>query len=395
MTFTETQALRIAFVVTRANPIGGVQIHVRDLAVTLKSRGHEPTVVVGGGGPLIDVLRQAEVPVVVLPRLVVPIHPVSDFRALGDIRTALAEVKPDIIPVHSSKAGILGRIAAHRLGIPAVLTAHGWNFTPGISAVPAAAYRQIERLAGPLASRIITVSEFDRKLAIEANIAAAERIVTVYNGIPDIPASLRANPAAPTPRLLMVARFGPQKDHRTLLHALGGLKHQPWALDLVGEGPLSGEMQSLAASLGLGDRVRFLGQRLDVPEILAQAQISVLATNWEGFPLSILEAMRAGLPVVATAVAGVPESVVDGSTGYLVRRGDADALRERLQPLLVDPELRRRQGMAGRSSYERQFTLETFVDKTLEVYETILAERRGLRSSPRTSRPVQAATTSS
>ncbi|HKO84735.1 MAG TPA: glycosyltransferase, partial [Actinomycetota bacterium] len=162
--------------VTRANPIGGVQIHVRDLAVTLKSRGHEPTVIVGGGGPLIDVLRQAEVPVVVLPHLVVPIHPVSDFRALGDIRTALAEVRPDIIPVHSSKAGILGRIAAHRLGIPAVLTAHGWNFTPGISAVPAAAYRQIERLAGPLASRIITVSEFDRKLAIEANIAAAERI---------------------------------------------------------------------------------------------------------------------------------------------------------------------------------------------------------------------------
>ena len=284
-------------------------------------------------------------------------------------------MNPDIVTVHSSKAGILGRIAARGLSIPAILTAHGWSFTPGISALPAAAYRQIERLAGPLASRIITVSEFDRKLAIEANIAEANRIVTVYNGIPDVAPALRADAGAAPPRLVMVARFGPQKDHRTLLHALSGLQDLPWSLDLVGDGPLTAEMQSLGASHGLGDRVRFLGQRLDVPEILARAQISVLATNWEGFPLSILEAMRASLPVVATAVAGVPESVSDGETGYLVPRGDVATLRDRIRRLLLDPELRRRHGKAGRVAYERRFTLDTFVDRTVAVYEAALDGR--------------------
>jgi glycosyltransferase involved in cell wall biosynthesis len=377
--------LRIAFVVTRANPIGGAQIHIQDLAVTLQARGHAPTVILGGGGPLVDVLRGAGVPVLVLPHLVVPIHPFSDFRALGEIRSALARVNPDIVTVHSSKAGVLGRIAARRLGLPAIFTAHGWSFTPGISSLPAAAYRQIERLAGPLASRIITVSEFDRKLAIEAKVADASRIVTVYNGIPDISPSLRADAGATPPGLVMVARFGPQKDHRTLLDALSGLQDLPWTIDLVGEGPLASEMQALSAAHGLGDRVRFLGQRLDVPDILARAQISVLATNWEGFPLTILEAMRACLPVVATSVAGVPESVTDGVTGYLVPRGDAATLRDRLRQLLLDPELRRRQGKAGRLEYERRFTLETFVDRTVAVYEDALdgrSKRNDRRDAP-------------
>ncbi len=387
--------MRIAFVVTRANPIGGAQIHIRDLAVSLHAQGHAPTVILGGGGPLVDLLRGAGVPVVVLRHLTVPIRPLSDFRALQEIRSALVGASPEIVTVHSSKAGILGRIAARRLGIPVVLTAHGWSFTPGISAIPAAAYRLIERLAGPLATRIITVSEFDRQLAIAANIAEARRIVTVYNGIPDVPVSLRADAGGTPPRLVMVARFGPQKDHTTLLHALSGLGDLPWTLDLVGEGPLTTQMQALAASLGLGDRVRFLGQRLDVPEILAQAQVSILATNWEGFPLSILESMRASLPVVASAVAGVPESVVDGKTGYLVPRGDVEALRDRIKRLLLDPELRRRQGATGRSEFERRFTLETFVDKTVSVYRDILAERGGVRGIAASSGRARAASTAS
>ena len=92
--------MRIAFVVTRANPIGGAQIHIRDLAVTLKAQGHAPTIILGGGGPLVDVLREAEVPVLVLRHLIVPIRPLTDFRALREIRSALAEVGPDIVAVH-------------------------------------------------------------------------------------------------------------------------------------------------------------------------------------------------------------------------------------------------------------------------------------------------------
>jgi glycosyltransferase involved in cell wall biosynthesis len=366
--------LKIAYVVTRAEPIGGVQIHVRDLAVSLQAQGHTPTILTGGDGPFVDVLRATGIPVAILPNLTVPIHPIRDWRALREIHAALSDVRPQLIAVHSSKAGILGRLAGHSLGIPTLLTAHGWNFTPGISAVPAAVYRQIERSAGRLASRIITVSEFDRQLALKARISTEQRIVTVHNGMPDIPPHLRAEPDRAPVRLVMVARFGAQKDHGTLLRALAGLQHRAWELDLIGDGPLMGQMERLAASLGIERRVRFLGQRLDVDEILASAQASLLVTNWEGLPLSILEAMRAGLPVVASSVAGIGEAVRDGETGYLVPRGDVALVRDRVERLLTDPHLRLRLGRGGRARYEQHFTLEHFVARTLAVYEDVLSE---------------------
>ncbi len=371
----DMQHLKIAYVVTRAEPIGGVQIHVRDLAVSLRGQGHDATVMIGGGGAFVDALRDTGIRVVVLPHLTVPISPVQDFLALREIHGALRDSRPDLIAVHSSKAGILGRLAGHSLGIPTLLTAHGWNFTPGIAPIPAAMYRWIERAAGPLAARIITVSEFDRQLALQARLAGEDRIVTVHNGMPDISPQHMAHPERTPARLIMVARLGAQKDHPTLLRALAGLRNLAWELDLIGDGPLMSEMQALAGSLGIQDRVRFLGQRMDVDQLLAAAQISLLATNWEGFPLSILEAMRAGLPVIATSVAGIGEAVTDGETGYLVPRGDVDLLRNRIERLLTDTGLRVRLGRGGRVRYERHFTLDHFVARTLAVYDDVLAER--------------------
>jgi glycosyltransferase involved in cell wall biosynthesis len=368
--------LNITYVVTRAEPIGGVQIHVRDLAVSLKQQGHAPSVYVGGEGAFVESLRAAGVPVGILPHLTVPISPLGDLRALREIREALKRQAPDVVALHSSKAGILGRMAARSLGIPALLTAHGWNFTPGIAPAAAAMYRQIERMAGRISTRIITVSEYDRRLALEAGLTSAERVVAVHNGIPDVPAELRARPERTPPRLVMIARFEAQKDQPTLLRALGGLRDAEWELDLIGDGPLLKRMESLAAELGIRDRVHFRGQRMDVPQLLAGAQVSLLVTNWEGLPLSILEAMRAGLPVIATDVAGIGEAVSDGESGFLVPRGDVPLLQDRLARLLGDARLRLRQGQAARARYERHFTLDQFVGRTLAVYEDVVAERK-------------------
>jgi glycosyltransferase involved in cell wall biosynthesis len=365
--------VRIAYIVTRADPIGGVQIHLRDLTAALQAQGHTVTVITSGRGPFIDGLRAQNTPTVVIEHLTLPISPLHDLRALREIRAVLTNLRPDLVAAHSSKAGVLGRLAGRSLRLPVVFTAHGWNFSPGIPPLQAAVYRQIERLVGPLASKIITVSEFDRQLALKAGIAAEDRLVTVYNGIPDIPKALRADPVQAPARLVMVARFGPQKDHPTLLRALAGLSNLPWELDLIGEGPLIGEMTSLAGTLGIGDRVRFLGQRTDVEQLVAQAQVSLLVTNWEGFPLSILESMRAGLPVVASAVGGIGESVRNDETGYLVPRGNVEVLRDRVGRLLASPALRMRLGANGRNSYEQQFRLEHSVRKTLDVYQDALA----------------------
>jgi glycosyltransferase involved in cell wall biosynthesis len=379
------ERVKIAYLVTRADPIGGAQIHVRDLAAAAQAHGHEPIVITSGQGPFVDSLRGENVRTVVLRHLCAPIAPVRDLRALREIHAVLAELRPDLVAAHSSKAGILGRLAGRSLQIPVVFTAHGWAFTPGVPPFRAAVYRRIERLVAPLASRIITVSEFDRRLAVESRVAAEDRVVTVYNGIPGVPAALRADPGRTPVRLVMVARFGPQKDHPTLLRALAGLVEHPWHLELVGEGPLSGQMEALASSLGIRDRVHFLGQRMDVDQILANAQISLLVTNWEGFPLSILEAMRAGLPVVASGVGGVGESLRDGETGFLVPPGEVEPLRDRIRRLLVDSQLRVRLGARGRAVYEEHFTLEHAVTRTLAVYADVL--KRDLRAEGDGSRP--------
>jgi glycosyltransferase involved in cell wall biosynthesis len=365
--------LRIVYIITKASPIGGAQIHVRDLAAAVAAQGHAPTVITSGSGIFIDDLRSLGIPVIVLPHLTTPIRPLDDLRALREVHSALAGLQPDLIAAHSSKAGLLARLAARRLGVPVVFTVHGWAFTPGVPSLKAALYRQLERLVGPLASRIITVSEYDRRLGLEARIAPSDRLVTVHNGMPDLPPALRADPGRSPVRLVMVARYGPQKDHPTLLRALASLREHAWELDLIGDGPLMGETEALARELGLDGRVHFLGQRNDVDRRLAAAQVGLLVTNWEGFPLSILEAMRAGLPVVASDVGGVAESVRDGESGFLVRRRDVGLLGDRIERLLTDPGLRARLGASGRARFVRDFTLDVSVARTLAVYRDALA----------------------
>lgn len=363
--------MNIAYIVTRADPIGGAQVHVRDMARAVREAGHRASVITSGSGPFVDDLRAQGTPVLLMEHLSMPIAPLRDYRAFREIQQVLASLRPDLVAAHSSKAGTLARLAGRSLKIPVVFTAHGWAFTPGVPGTHAALYRRIERLVGPLASRIITVSEFDRRLALEARIAPPERIVTVHNGIPDVPTP-RSDPTRSPPRLVMVARFMAQKDHRTLFQALAGLTAHPWEVDLIGDGPLMDDTRQLSASLGLTGRVRFLGQRMDVGAILSASQAFLLISNWEGFPLSILEAMRAGLPVIASAVGGVDEAVQDGRTGFLVPRGEAAALRDRLTRLLVDADLRGRLGGEGRRRFETTFTLDHSVRRTLAVYQSVL-----------------------
>lgn len=373
--------MNIALMVTRADPVGGAQIHVRDLALAARERGHAPVIITSGSGHFIEDLRAEQIPVIVLQHLAAPISPLRDVRALWEVDTTLRRLRPDLVAAHSSKAGILARLVGRRLRIPVIFTVHGWSFTPGIAPLQASIYRGIERLVAPLSSKIITVSEFDRQLALKARIAPADRVVTVYNGIPDVASARRAAPAHEPVRLVMVARFEPQKDHETLLQALAGLADRLWELDLIGDGPLRSQMEDLTASLRLSTKVRFLGHRTDVDRCLAEAQISVLATNWEGFPLTILEAMRAGLPVVASSVGGVGEAVRDEQSGYLVPRGDAIQLRDRIVRLLSSPGLRAIMGAHGRMVWEQNFTHALMVERTLGIYRQVLENSRGLGQS--------------
>ena len=364
--------MKIAYIVTRSDAVGGTTVHIRDLSLAMLRQGHEVTVIVGGEGDVTEEFAKKGIAYRSLRFLSRPINPFRDAQAYAEVRAALKRLRPELVSTHNAKAGVLGRIAAHSLGIPVLFTAHGWIFTEGVPVIEARAYLWAERTVGPLAHRIITVSDFDRQLALKHRVAPADKVVAIHNGMPDIPVTARASPTTTPPRLIMVARFETQKDHSTLFKALANLKHYPWHLDLVGDGPLRPGTQALAEKLGLTERVHFLGTRTDVTTLLAGSQIFLLITNWEGFPRSILEAMRAGLPVVASDVGGSRESVEDGQTGFLIPRGDVKRLQERLEPLLASPELRQKMGTLGRQRYEAEFTFERMFQKTKEIYREVL-----------------------
>ena len=368
--------MRIAYIITRSDDLGGAQIHVRDLATALKQSGHDIVVLAGGGGVLARQLEARGVEVVELRHMTRPIRPARDLRALRELTGHLKRLRPDVISTHSSKAGILGRLAGRRLEIPTITTAHGWLFDLPLKGKRQQLVWRIEKGMAPLARRIVTVCESDRQLAIESDVSDPDRFVTIHNAMPDVTDDLRADPGADPPRLLMVARFAAQKDHATLFRALVTLLELDWRLDLVGSGPQEESVRALARSLGLSDRVQFLGMREDVPDLIAASQLYLLISHWEGFPRSILEALRGGVPVVATDVGGVREAVVDGETGFVVPKNDDVLLADRLKSLIRDAGLRVTMGQAARSHYEGHFTFDRLKRESLQLYDSVLREDR-------------------
>lgn len=366
--------LRIAFVITRSDAIGGAQIHVRDLAGSLVDEGHAVRVWVGGDGPFVAALRDRGIDVTPLRHLVAPVRPLSDVRAVIELRRALAGFGPHLVTLHSSKAGTLGRLAARGLRVPVVYTAHGWPFVEAVPALPRTLYRIVERVTAPLADRLVTVSEHDRALALRVGVGTRDQLVAVHNGVHDVAPELRAQPGEGPARLVVVARLDEPKDPFTLLHALGRLRSRPWTLEWIGDGPRRAPAEQLAAALGLADRCGFVGTRTDVAERLARASVLVLPTDREGLPLCVLEGMRAGLPVVASAVGGIPEAVLPGRTGLLVPPGRADALARALAALVDDPSTRARMGAEGRRRYDACFSFARQRAATLDVYRALVPE---------------------
>lgn len=366
--------MKVLFLITHLDEMGGAQRHVLDLVRAFSATGLSVDLAFGNVGGSAD-FSLDPVTSIGISSLKRQISLFSDLFAFKEIRDLIGVREPDVICLHSSKAGVLGRVAAMGTGIPVVFTAHGWAFTEGVSGFKRLVYKQIERVLAELSTRIITVSDYDRSLALRRRVGDEHKVVTVHNGVHDTDEPM-ADPSINPPQLIMVARFASPKDHSLLLQALVDLQALSWELELVGDGPKRVESQQLVEKLGLASRVRFVGATEGVAERLSRAQIFVLVSQWEGLPLSIIEAMRAGLPVIASDVGGVDELVEEGKTGYLVPRSDVCILAERLRQLLEDPTERAAMGAASRQCYETQFTFDRMFESTFEVYRQAIAQAK-------------------
>lgn len=361
---------RILVAITLAET-GGAQTYVALLLPALVVH-FDVVVAAHGPGPVREAARSAGARFVALRHVRRPINPLRDLFGMLELTLLLLRERPDILHANSSKIGLLGRLTAFVMRVPVrIFTAHGWAFAAH-SGLMSSAYLWAERLMRPLTTVVICPAEVEKTVGVRAGACSAERTVVIHNAV-DVPAARRSRLDIDPALVVSVGRLQSPKDFLTFARACGRVRHKPFRAIIVGVGPDRPRIEAEVHRLGLDAVILLAGHRDDVGSILAEAQIFALATRSECLPLSILEAMASGLPVVASSVGGVPEAVIHGETGLLVAPGDPDALADALALLVDDPALRSRMGAAGRARAERLFDLPAFREGHLKVYADELA----------------------
>ncbi|MBW4567543.1 MAG: glycosyltransferase family 4 protein [Tolypothrix carrinoi HA7290-LM1] len=320
-----------------------------------------------------------------LPNLVNPLSPLQDIATLIGIVRLLRQEKFDLLHTHSSKAGILGRWAGKIVGIPVVHTIHGFPFHDFMPKWKRQFYINIERSVRPFTDFFITVSELNRQEAAKLNILSLDNSQTVYSGIDfaklDRPSNLQHTrhtlkiPEA-WQTISIVGRLDEQKAPYFVIDAFAKvLEHHPnTLLLLVGDGKLLNSLKSQVQQLGIADKVRFLGSREDVPEILKVSDVFALSSLWEGLGRAMTEAMLIGKPVVVPNIYGIPEIVHHNETGLLFPAKDVEQLAEHLNYLLQHPEERERLGNNARQLTRQLFDANLMVQQIEAIYDRVLAD---------------------
>jgi glycosyltransferase involved in cell wall biosynthesis len=363
---------RLLLLITLAE-VGGAQTYVASLLPALSER-FDALVAAHGPGPLVEAAAAGSARFVPLVHLHRRISPWRDLVALVELVRLLRRERPDIVHANSSKAGVLGRLAAALAGVPIrIFTVHGWAFSAHTGA-SSRLYRWADRLVRPLTTVTICVAKSEQSSGVLAATCDPERTLVIPNAV-DVAAAHRAVHGGGRTRIVAVGRLQRPKDFFTLVRAVKGLPAGAFEMAVVGEGPDRRRLEQEIRGLGLSDRVHLYGERRDVRDVLANSDLFVLSSSSEGLPLSVLEAMAAGLPVIASRVGGIPELVVDGVTGILVPPGDESALGAALRRLVDDSALRRRLGDAGHARAAERFDLEAFWGAHLALYSRELAKR--------------------
>jgi glycosyltransferase involved in cell wall biosynthesis len=360
---------RILLLVTLAE-VGGAQTYLAHLVPGLVAE-FEVTVAAWGPGPLRAAVEAAGARYIALQHVRRDVSLWRDPLGLLELVRLCRRLRPDIVHANSSKAGILGRIAARIAGVPVrIFTVHGWAFAQ-YHGTASKVYLWLDRLVRPLTTSFICVSSQTRAAGVAARTCDPDATIVIPNAV-DVATAPRAELTGDPPRVVSVGRLKEPKDFVGLVRALAGTG-VPFRAAIVGDGPDRPEIEGAVSARGLEDSVELLGERGDVAALLAASDVFVLSSRSEGMPISVLEAMAAGLPVVASAVGGVPELAEDAVTGLLVPAGDEAALRGALARILADAALRRSLGEAGRRRAEEKFDLPRFRAAHLELYRAELA----------------------
>ncbi len=376
----------VCHVITKLE-LGGAQEVAMRVVAGLDRRRFRPVLIAGSGGLLTEEAHALEgVEVCMLPSLVREIRPLQDVRALWELVGTFRRLRPKIVHTHSSKAGILGRLAAWLAGVPCILhTIHGYGVTPAQPFWLQRGLIALERMVGRVTTHWIAVSQADRRQGIEWGLFTASKVSVVRPGID--PTAFAARIDTPE-RDRLRAMLGVGPDH-LLVGTVSCLKPQKAPEDfvrvaalvcqrvagakcvLVGDGALRPRIEAMLETQGLRDRVTLLGWRRDVAALLKAFDVFVLTSQWEGLPCAILEARASRVPIVATRVGGAAEAIVEGIQGTLCPPGDVRAMAGRVCQILEDERLRA-DLRNGTQQLPEEFTIQETVKQHQSLYTYLL-----------------------
>lgn len=392
--------MRIAHIITRLI-LGGAQENTLLTCEGLLRAGDDVLLItgppLGPEGSLLDRARANHVPLSIVPSLRRAIHPWRDVASYRALKHILREFQPDVVHTHSAKAGILGRAAAWKLKVPAVVHGvHGAPFYPYQNPLVREFYRACERWAARRCHAFISVADAMTDLMVNAGVAPREKFVTIYSGMETEP-FLRANEHRARVRNELgysdehvvvgkIARLFHLKGHEDIIASARQVaaRHPLVRFLFVGDGILRTDLERQIRAAGLSDYFRFTGlvPPNRIPELIGAMDIVVHASLREGLARVLPQGLIAGKPVVSYDIDGAREVVLPGKTGYLLRPRDVDGLAAALDELIADPALRRRLGEEGRRLFADVFRHEKMTEQTRGLYQRLLGEHRAASLTP-------------
>jgi glycosyltransferase involved in cell wall biosynthesis len=370
--------LRVVQIVTKLSAgAGGITLRG---ALALDPGRFSTTILTADGGSLIERAEEAGLEVIRLRHMAPDLSPWSDLRGLRELTRVLAAGNFDVVHTHSSKAGGLGRIAARKAGVRAVVHSfHGFPFHEFQTAARRRAYLTVERRLARLTDYFLADGTAIAAEAVRLKIAPPGRIRAIASpidsGIPVVSESARRQA-----RLLLgisreakvvgtVARLDAQKAPLDMVEAIAALRRPDLHMVWLGDGELRAKAERRIARRGIADRFRLLGERDDVARLLPGFDVFAMSSLYEGLPCALVEAMTCGIPVVATAVNSVPEIVISGKTGVLARPRDPASLGQALAYVLDHPAEAARMAEAARAHIGDRFRPEVLGDDLTEIYQ--------------------------
>ena len=376
----------ICHVITKLE-LGGAQEVAMHVVSGLDRNGFRPVLLAGPGGLLTEEAKALKgVEVRIVPSLLREIRPLQDLCALWELVGTFRHLRPKIVHTHSSKAGILGRLAAWLAGVPCILhTIHGYGVNPVQPFWLRRALIVLEWMIGRVTTHWIAVSQADRRQGIEWGLFTASKVSVVRPGIDPAPFAARIGS---TERNRLRAMLGIGPDH-LLVGTVSCLKPQKSPEDfvrvasivcrripaarcvMVGDGALRPQIEELLRASGLQERVTMLGWRRDVAALLKVFDVFLLTSRWEGLPCVLLEARASRVPIVGTRVGGSTEAIVEPVQGTLYEAGNVQAMAERVCQILEDERYRTELRMNS-EAFPEEFTIQETVKQYQSLYTYLL-----------------------